>query len=127
MATEGVGSFCGCALLISRTALASLGMTYDIRGNTADFMALGLQQVGLGFTSTGHPSLDVTSFIEKAPDYPDKNDWSLTEVFVHPFKNVGETDFGVNSEVYMASSVNTGWHRLFYPKIEGHLGRVNGQ
>lgn len=57
-------------LLISRTALASLGMTYDIRGNTADFMALGFQQVGLGFTSTGHPSLDVTSFIEKAPDYP---------------------------------------------------------
>ena len=108
-------------LLISRTALASLGMTYDIRGNTADFMALGLQQVGLGFTSTGHPSLDVTSFIEKAPDYPDKIDWSLTEVFVHPFKNVGETDFGVNGEVYMASSLNTGWHRLFYPKIEGHL------
>lgn len=108
-------------LLISRTALASLGTNYDIRENTADFLALELRQVELGFTSTGHPSLDVVSFAGAAPEYPEKIDWSLTEVFVNPIKTIGETDSNQCGEVYMASSLNRGWHRLFYPKIEEHL------
>ena len=93
-------------LLISRTALASLGTNYDIRENTADFFAL---ELGL------HPSLDVTSFAGAAPEYPEKIDWSLTEVFVNPI------DSNQCGEVYMASSLDRGWHRLFYPKIEDHL------
>lgn len=103
-------------ILIGRTALASLGMNYDIRENKADFLALDLRHVMLGFTSTGHPSLDVM-----APAFPKKVDWSLTEVFVPPIKKIGEIKSDVCGEAYMASSLNPGWYRLFFTKIEAHL------
>lgn len=109
-------------LLISRPALADLAMNYDIKKNKASFGALDLPGVSLGFTSTGHPCLDVTNFSSPVPKWPEEVDWSMTETFVPSTQeNSGVETFARNGEAYMASSLDKGWHKLFYPKVEKHI------
>ena len=109
-------------LLISRPALADLAMNYDIKENKASFGALGLPEVTLGFTQTGHPCLDVDHLSRPAPSWPEEVDWSTTEIFVPNHQhNTGEETVARNSGAYMASSLDRGWHKLFYPKVENHV------
>ena len=49
-------------LLLSRPALASLGTNYRMEDNRADFTNLGLKDIQLQFTLTGHPKVDALSF-----------------------------------------------------------------
>ncbi|CAE7849270.1 unnamed protein product, partial [Symbiodinium sp. KB8] len=46
-------------LLVSRPALAQLGMVMDLAENTASFRKLGVQNLALLSTDTGHPALPV--------------------------------------------------------------------
>ncbi|CAE7487299.1 RE1 [Symbiodinium sp. CCMP2592] len=55
-------------LLISRPALASLGMVMDVADNTADFKAVGVKQLKLENTASGHPALPVCHKNRSLPD-----------------------------------------------------------
>ena len=46
-------------LLLSKPALAQLGMVYDVAANRADFGAVGLKSFGLITTSSGHPAIPI--------------------------------------------------------------------
>ncbi|CAE7197343.1 RE2 [Symbiodinium sp. CCMP2592] len=46
-------------LLMSKPALAQLGMIYDVAENRADFTRVGLHQVDLVTTSSGHPAIPI--------------------------------------------------------------------
>ena len=46
-------------LLISRAALARLGMVMDVADNTADFKTVGVKGLKLESTASGHPALPV--------------------------------------------------------------------
>ena len=72
-------------LLLSRPALAALGMNYKMENNVADFTKLNLEEISLGFTATGHPRVNAVDFGSSAPDWPEKVDWSVTEVYVPDF------------------------------------------
>ena len=95
-------------LLISRPALADLGMNYDIKENRADFGALDLRSICLGFTTTGHPCLDVMNFSTPVPKWPDEVDWSTTEIFVPPSKNNAGAEMSEHGKEYTWRAVLTG-------------------
>ena len=46
-------------LLLSRSALGSMGMVLDVAENQADFRKVGVQGLQLELTDTGHPALPV--------------------------------------------------------------------
>ncbi|CAE7477908.1 unnamed protein product, partial [Symbiodinium microadriaticum] len=46
-------------LLLSKSALAQLGMVYDVAENRADFTKVGLNQFPLVTTSSGHPAIPI--------------------------------------------------------------------
>ena len=89
-------------LLVSRPALAALGMTYRMDTNEADFAALGLHGIKLGFTTSGHPKMEALDFTGVGGDnhWPDRVDWSVTEVFVPAQAGIQEQG-PQNREVYM--------------------------
>ena len=101
-------------LLLSRPVLASLGMHYKMEENMADFTKLGLQGVALGFTSTGHPRVDAVDFGPEVPSWPERVDWSVTEIHVPDLAHGAV-------EAYMASAASGGGFSLFYPKVRGHV------
>ena len=53
---------CRVPLLISRTVLAKLQMVYHCGEHRADFKQLGIENLKLGLSDMGHPTLDVTDF-----------------------------------------------------------------
>ena len=55
-------------LLLSRRALAAMGMVYDLHDHRADFKALGISNHKLETTSSGHPALLVHPGKEAPPD-----------------------------------------------------------
>ena len=90
-------------LLLSRAALAKMQMKYDLEANTADFLALGLRDVKLKTTASGHPALSVTGHGKhRRPDWPEV-DWSLTEIWTPE-----------PASAYMAERGS--WRPVFYPK-----------
>ena len=90
-------------LLLSRVALAELGMNYNIAKGLADFASLGVSQVSLIMSSSGHPQVSVTGTKPDLLTWPERVDWSLTEIFVPQLQ-----------EVYMVSPQPQS--HLFYPK-----------
>ena len=46
-------------LLLSKSALAQLGMVYDLAQNSADFTKVGLREFPLVTTSSGHPAIPI--------------------------------------------------------------------
>ena len=110
-------------LLVSRPALAALGMTYRMDTNEADFAALGLHGIKLGFTTSGHPKMEALDFTGVGGDnhWPDRVDWSVTEVFVPAQAGIQEQG-PQNREVYMvrdgSASGGHGVGRLFYEKVD---------
>ena len=101
-------------LLLSRPVLASLGMNFRMQENKADFTNLGLREVQLKFTETGHPKVDAVSGFagESAPIWPDKVDWSVTEVHIPIFNKTS-----VSVRAYMADRLQGATPSLFYPKV----------
>lgn len=55
---------CGVPLLFSRHILIMLGMTYRIEGQKADLRSLGLRNVDMELSATGHPALVVSDLPE---------------------------------------------------------------
>ena len=110
-------------LLVSRPALAALGMTYRMDTNEADFAALGLSGIKLGFTTSGHPKMEALDFTEVGGNHhwPDRVDWSVTEVFVPAQTGIQEQGPQIR-EVYTvrarSASGGHGCGRLFYEKVD---------
>ena len=100
-------------LLLSRPALAALGTNYRMEDNMADFTNLGLNNVQLKFTSTGHPKVDAVSFDgSPAPSWPERVDWSVTELHIPVGSETADT-----LGAYMADRLVGGVPKLFYPKV----------
>ena len=53
---------CNVPLLFSRAVLGKLGMIYRVDAQHADFVNIGLQNVPLKMSETGHPALEVLDF-----------------------------------------------------------------
>ena len=70
-------------LLISRPALGELGMIMDVAKNVATFRALGVTDLPLQMTETGHPAFPVSPVDPK--DFEKKSvDWQAREIEVFP-------------------------------------------
>eukprot|EP00438_Fugacium_kawagutii_P013250 Skav234490 [mRNA] locus=scaffold3731:121116:128177:+ [translate_table: standard] len=95
---------CDVPLLLSRAVLAGLGMKLDVAADKAALTKLGLHEVPLVRSSTGHPALEVSQF----PDSPSP---SRTP------KVLGEIWIPSDAEeAYMVAAAGTRGNRLFYPK-----------
>ena len=100
-------------LLLSRPALAALGTNYRMEDNMADFTNLGLDNVQLKFTSTGHPKVDAVSFDGSlAPSWPERVGWGVTELHI---PTGSETADALGA--YMADRLSGVLPKLFYPKL----------
>ena len=71
-------------LLISRFALAALGMSYNLGEHCAAFTQLGLDRVDLGTTASGLPSVAVAAQRGPPPSWPNGLDWNNQEIYVPP-------------------------------------------
>ena len=69
-------------LLISRFALAALGMSYNLGDHCAAFTQLGLGRVELGTTASGLPSVAVAAQRGPPPPWPTGLDWNNQEIYV---------------------------------------------
>ena len=69
-------------LLISRFALAALGMSYNLGEHRAAFTQLGLDRVDLGTTASGLPSVAVAAQRGPPPPWPTGLDWNNQEIHV---------------------------------------------
>ena len=58
---------CRVPLLLSRGVLGKLGMIYRVDAQHADFVKIGLQNVNLKLSETGHPALEVLEFVAGLP------------------------------------------------------------
>ena len=57
-------------LLMSKSALAQLGMIYDVAGNKAHFTSVGIRNFDLVTTSSGHPAIPI--ILAKPVDGPER-------------------------------------------------------
>ena len=85
-------------LLLSRPVLSQLGMHFKMDENKADFCGLGLKDVKLGYTPSGHPSVEALSFHGQPPVWPDRLDWSVIEAHIprHTWRvqhHLGQSNF----------------------------------
>ena len=78
-------------LLLSRAALAKLGMVMDVAKNRANFDTVGLRDVQLRSTKTGHPAILLVPAQVPNPTGTDPAVWGDTEVKIH-----------LNAAAYMA-------------------------
>ena len=106
-------------LLLSKPCLAKLGMILDLEKNTADFRKLGIKDLRLLTTPSGHPAVPVCHK-GKSPPEPSSlpKTWSAdgTEILAeiaeaYMISSVGD---GVGSFVEDADRL--GFHRIFYEK-----------
>ena len=105
----------GVPLLISRPALAKLGMNYRMERNVADFTNLGLTDVQLSFTGSGHPRVAATDFgdVVHSPIWPEAVDWSVTEVHI-PFDDLSARRAYMSARLPQVT-------KLFYPKVAKNI------
>eukprot|EP00439_Symbiodinium_sp_Y106_P021298 s4955_g2.t1 len=88
-------------LLMSKPALAQLGMVYELAENKADFTKVGLRNFDLVTTSSGHPAI---------PIVPAKPEHGVERLVV------GETGISSSSQ-YMAYALSQAPpYRIFYDK-----------
>lgn len=93
----------------AESTCAALGMHFKLDSNKADFTNLGLTDVALDFTASGHPCAEAVSFSGQSPTWPEKLDWSVTEIHI--------PERSVRCEAYTVSAATGGVFSLFYPKI----------
>ncbi|OLP97775.1 Copia protein [Symbiodinium microadriaticum] len=106
-------------LLLSKPCLAKLGMILDLEKNTADFRKLGIKDLRLLTTPSGHPAVPVCHKGKSPPDPSSlPKTWSAdgTEILAeiaeaYMIFSVGD---GVGS--YVDEDDKTGFHRIFYEK-----------
>eukprot|EP00435_Cladocopium_sp_Y103_P070748 s785_g36.t1 len=101
-------------LLLSRPVLGQLGMHFKLDENMADFTSLGLVDVKLGYTASGHPRAEAFDFEGQPPEWPECLDWSVTEIHIPGAASAAHP-------AYTASSLSHGGGCLFYPKVHGHV------
>ncbi|CAE7232220.1 RE2 [Symbiodinium sp. CCMP2456] len=87
-------------LLISRPALGSLGMIMDVAGNRATFRALGVTDLPLQMTETGHPAFPVHPVDPRGLERK-AGDWQTQEVEIFSRSQ--------QYTVFALSSVNISW------------------
>eukprot|EP00435_Cladocopium_sp_Y103_P068546 s358_g31.t1 len=102
---------CDVPLLFSRSVLGKLGMVYHVDKQRADLSNLGLKDVPMPFSATGHPGFVVSDFSETA---------NCLDVAVGPDPEVRLNSDVRAREQYMAESssrdVSAPIKPLFYPK-----------
>ena len=104
-------------LLLSRTTLSFLGMIYDVQKTVASFGALGIKDLDLSFTQTGHPAIVINPV-----DMQDRltiQDWGSKEVLIAPL--AAEEQYPVHTSWVATSSTMSrqspkSAQLLFYPK-----------
>lgn len=97
---------CSVPLLFSRQVLEDLKVTYDIAAGKASLGALGLQDLRLERSETGHPAFPVSQYPAGPP--PDQREFGEAVVWVPGALEV-YTEHGVPSGAL-------GCQSLFYPK-----------
>lgn len=105
-------------LLLSRAVLAKLGMKFDLRKNAARFDGLGLSDIALEQTRSGHPALPILDGGSEVPSWPVNFDWPAEEIYIPSAHRV-----------YIAEGVRPGLgekgkgkNLLFYPKkLDQHV------
>ena len=98
-------------LLISRFALAELGMRYNLGDHCAAFTSLGLDRVDLGTTASGLPSVAVAAQRGPPPSWPTGLDWNNQEIHVPPIAEAYMLRDGTAEPSTMSLP-----QKLFYPK-----------
>ena len=101
---------CDVPLLFSRSVLSKLGMTYHVDKQRADLHHLGLKDVPMPFSATGHPGLVVSDFSERA-DGRIKDPKPDSEVRLNSDVRAREQYMAVS-----VSNVSLPKNPLFYPK-----------
>ena len=66
-------------LLISRSALASLGMIYNMEEHVADFTSVGVRSLALYTTPSGHPALSVLPGHDGVPPHARPQMWDASK------------------------------------------------
>ena len=92
-------------LLLSRKALSTLGMVYDIEAHSTSFKHLGVENFRLLTTDNGHPAIQVNPRPSESPKLPSLKEWAEDEVKIFSFAR----------EQYMA-------HSVLMTAVEGHVG-----
>ena len=67
-------------LLLSRRVLSALGMIYDVAENSAKFKHLGVGDITLAVTDSGHPAIVVNPRPGQNPRFPSPQEWADDEV-----------------------------------------------
>ena len=67
-------------LLLSRRALSTLGMLYDVERHAADFKHLGISNYQLLTTENGHPAIPVNPQALQNARFPSPQEWAGDEV-----------------------------------------------
>ncbi|CAE7821075.1 KdelR [Symbiodinium sp. CCMP2456] len=106
-------------LLLSKPALAKLGMILDLEKNTADFRKLGIKDLQLLTTPSGHPAVPVCHKGKSPPDpstLPKAWGADGTVILAEPAEvyMIAVTGDGLGDEV--EGGDRPGFHRIFYEK-----------
>ncbi|CAE7037715.1 GIP [Symbiodinium sp. CCMP2592] len=101
-------------LLISKPALAKLGTCLDLENDTADFRKLGISNVRLLTTPSGHPSVSV-SHDDKVPPGPE---------VLKPWEPPGVQIFSATREVYMTVTAGEGFGESLAPRPSTEFSRI---
>ncbi|CAE7544813.1 Faim2, partial [Symbiodinium necroappetens] len=103
-------------LLISRSALASLGMIYDMDSHVADFKTVGVKSMPLEMTTSGHPALNVYYGSNEIPLYAQPKAWDASKSIR------GEIQIIAHQQAYMVGPVelpvSVPHPQVFYEKKE---------
>ena len=105
---------CDVPLLFSRSVLAKLGMVYDIKRGTVDLVRLGVREMQLSTSETGHPALLVTDY---GPNCFEETSWT-------PDPEVMFGDQPAKEQYVATSGVQSNYSPIFYPKKVGDAVRV---
>ncbi|CAE7767068.1 unnamed protein product [Symbiodinium sp. CCMP2592] len=103
---------CEVPLLLSRPALSSLGLIYDVGGQKISFTKLSLEDLPLEYSSSGHPAVSVDQFLGKVPP-ADKGRGDLL-VWVPPAE--AHMTQGSVAEGTHAQGAEVGRTTVFFPK-----------
>ena len=106
-------------LLLSKVCLAKLGMVMDLEHNTADFRRLGIKNLQLLTTPSGHPAVAVCHKGKTLPELSAlPKAWGAdgTEIIAEPTQVYMTVVAGEGLGDSLDEQGNPGFHQIFYEK-----------